>query len=202
MWRFNVAPAFMLFFAHFSKVKKTQKKRKRKKGTDPLESLYIFGVHRFFVTFRSCWNPSGFSDSILEKKKVPTPWNPYTIFGSILKSEKKGLFPILLESFGILWFSFRKEKGTDPLKSLYNFGARGSFFSFRSRWNPSGFCDSILEKKKVPTPWNPYTFPSFISKILFPIPLESFGKSGFAFRKICFRSCWNPSVSSGSLFGK
>ena len=116
-----MAPAFMLFFAHFSKVKETQKKRKRKKGTDPLKSLYIFGVHRFFFTFRSCWNPSGFSDSILKKKKVPTPWNPYTIFGSILKSEKKSLFPILLESFGILWFSFRKEKGTDPLESLYNF---------------------------------------------------------------------------------
>ena len=140
----------MLFFAHFSKVKETQKKRKRKKGTDPLKSLYIFGVHRFFFTFRSCWNPSGFSDSILKKKKVPTPWNPYTIFGSILKSEKKSLFPILLESFGILWFSFRKEKGTDPLKSLYNFvGGLGKRKKTRK--------ESRFFFKKVPTPWNPYT---------------------------------------------
>ena len=179
--------------------RKTKKNEKRitfflKKGTDPLESLYNFGVHRFFFSFRSCWNPSGFSDSILGKKKVPTPWNPYTIlgcvnffllsdpvgilrdfpirfwkkkgtdplkslynFGTGLKKWSPSLFPILLESFGIFRFDFGKKKGTDPLKSLYNFGARGSFFSFRSRWNPSGFCDSILEKKKVPTPWNPYT---------------------------------------------
>ena len=102
MWNFNVAPAFMDFFVHFSKVKKTQTKRKRKKGTNPLESLYIFGVHRFFFTFRSCWNPSGFSDSILRKKKVPTPWNPYTILGPVLKSDHK----VYLSMSNDHWSSF------------------------------------------------------------------------------------------------